>query len=427
MGIGSLFSRPSDREEHQGATEGTWEDGTSSFPSDETTPVQPVAGPLLTAAHVENVRFHTAKPGYSFAQVEAFVGQVLNTVNRLEAERTEREKALGEAYDEVDHLRDQVQDLTATIEVFRAKGDVLVDTAGNYVTESALETSEVLQAQIAQLTADLAQYAEAYSALEVQRDTLGAEIESLRADLAAASSTPVGNTEERAEHERALAALRAEHAAALDTLRGEHADALSAVQAHGEAALATLRAEHATALEAAAQVEIPQHPQSEDLTDALAAAQAERDEARRDAESMAEALGRALAERDEARQVSSGEPADDRVAGLMESLRRVEAERDEAIAAEAELRTYVETTLAAWQQAAGADTGHAAETTSEPADADEEWGDAPAAAHDALAPVANAPEVPGGVIPAAPAETSTPEVQRGRALLTDAPELRRQS
>lgn len=117
---------------------------------------------LLKADQVAAVRFHSSRPGYSFSQVEIFVDQVKHTLAVLEQELYEKDLTAHELKREQEELQDRVLELQATIEVFRAKGDPLVNADGSYVRESQLQ--------------DTAHYAE----LEAEMDSLQREIDSLQ-------------------------------------------------------------------------------------------------------------------------------------------------------------------------------------------------------------------------------------------------------
>lgn len=125
----------------------------------------PAAAPrdLLTGDKVAAVKFNIGKPGYSFGQVEAFVRQVEDALRWYEEQKHRHAVELHEAKDDRLDLEEKIATLQATIEVFRANGDPLVDKSGNYVTQSQVESSAVidntlidsLQAEIARLTAAL--------------------------------------------------------------------------------------------------------------------------------------------------------------------------------------------------------------------------------------------------------------------------------
>lgn len=108
---------------------------------------------LLTGEKVSAVRFQNSKPGYDFRQVETFVDQVVRSLAYFESAHHENSLILHAANEEIDELRAQVTDLRATIEVFRAKGDPMVDAQGDYVTASTLAAtspdSEYLRQQLA--------------------------------------------------------------------------------------------------------------------------------------------------------------------------------------------------------------------------------------------------------------------------------------
>lgn len=110
-------------------------------------PVMPVASSappaapkdLLSASKVEAVRFHPAKPGYAFDQVETFVDAVTRTLRYLEQRMYQDDVAIHEADEENDLLNEQIATLKATIEVFRANGDPVGTSDGGFATASTVE------------------------------------------------------------------------------------------------------------------------------------------------------------------------------------------------------------------------------------------------------------------------------------------------
>lgn len=109
----------------------------------------------LTKAQIDAVRFQVTKPGYAFAQVEAFVEKVRSTLDFLEKEMKKDKIALAEAQDEIELLTERAQTLGATLEIFKVKGDAVVDASGEYLTESQLaktrkveEENEYLKKQL---------------------------------------------------------------------------------------------------------------------------------------------------------------------------------------------------------------------------------------------------------------------------------------
>lgn len=117
---------------------------------------------LLTADKVRAVRFHPAKPGYEFRQVETFVDQVTETLLFLEAQLFQAQVDSHEKQEEIYDLQERVSMLTATIEVFRATGDPVTAADGSYLTESkAVEQSAELAAVTAERDSLVAQLAAA--------------------------------------------------------------------------------------------------------------------------------------------------------------------------------------------------------------------------------------------------------------------------
>jgi hypothetical protein len=101
----------------------------------------PAAAPkdLLSASKVEAVRFHPAKPGYAYDQVETFVDAVTRTLRYLEQRMYQDDLAIHEANNENELLEEQISTLKATIEVFRANGDPVGAADGGFATASSVE------------------------------------------------------------------------------------------------------------------------------------------------------------------------------------------------------------------------------------------------------------------------------------------------
>lgn len=98
----------------------------------------------LTKNQVDAVRFQVTKPGYSFEQVEAFIEKTKTTLEFLEYEMKKDKLALAEAEDEIELLSDRAQTLSATLEIFKVKGDALVSESGEFLTESAVAKNNKL-------------------------------------------------------------------------------------------------------------------------------------------------------------------------------------------------------------------------------------------------------------------------------------------
>lgn len=109
----------------------------------ENTPDNTTPNPL-TKEQVDAVRFQVAKPGYAFPQVEAFIEKVKSTLTFLEKEMAKDKIALAEAQDEIELLSERSETLNATLEIFRVKGDALVNADGEYVTESQTNNTQKL-------------------------------------------------------------------------------------------------------------------------------------------------------------------------------------------------------------------------------------------------------------------------------------------
>lgn len=232
-------------------------------------PALPVSSdPPLTADRAAAVRFQIAKPGYEFAQVEAFVQQTRTALQALEQGLYQRDVSLHDAQTDIQDLTEKVATLQATIEVFRANGDPEVAADGSYITEeqwSALETDrdalkrdvERLHSENLTLQTELQEarqsLAAAIPAAEpavcehgdalAEAEDLRGEVEALRAELDAAhqrssqlvsdltaaqtaldAAPPAGATAEASSEE--LAAVRQE----LAHITAERDDALQEIQ-----------------------------------------------------------------------------------------------------------------------------------------------------------------------------------------------------
>jgi hypothetical protein len=99
----------------------------------------------LTTLQIEAVRFQITKPGYSFEQVESFIDKVKHTLQFLESEMRKDKLALAEGQDEIELLTERSQIMGATLEIFKVKGDAVVSSDGEYVTESKVNASRLLE------------------------------------------------------------------------------------------------------------------------------------------------------------------------------------------------------------------------------------------------------------------------------------------
>lgn len=169
-------------------------DGFDIEPS--TPPMPPVSQPqsppsfILSADKVQAVRFHPAKPGYEFRQVETFVDQVTNTLSFLESQIYQYQVDLHEKQDEVYDLQDTISKLKATIEVFRASGDPMTDSSGGYVTASKLaETQQIdnltlerdaLQEKVIELQEKLAETKNLLKDAELEKEKLLKQLEEFK-------------------------------------------------------------------------------------------------------------------------------------------------------------------------------------------------------------------------------------------------------
>lgn len=127
---------------------------------------------ILTEAQAAAVRFYARKKGYDFAQVEEFVDRVRSSLAYYEHALDILEKAYNEQSEDLHYKDSQVSQLRATIEVFRAKGDPMVNSAGDYITESQVRESAE------------------YQALQRDNESLRARIDDLQNQLAD-TATPV--------------------------------------------------------------------------------------------------------------------------------------------------------------------------------------------------------------------------------------------
>lgn len=114
-------------------------DGAESSASD--------VGPI-TSHQAKNVRFTKKRNGYAYDQVETFLDQIVATLEFVESKMLEDHTLLEEAKTEIKSQEETIANLKATIEVFRARGDVLTNSDGSFATTSSTAT------QIAQLQAE---------------------------------------------------------------------------------------------------------------------------------------------------------------------------------------------------------------------------------------------------------------------------------
>lgn len=115
------------------------------------------SGMLITSAQAKNVRFTNERNGYSYEQVESFVGQVVETLEFVESKMLDDHDVLKDAKSEIKSLEETIVNLKTTIEVFRARGDVLTNSDGSFATVSSQQNEVAqLKSQIQQLRAELA-------------------------------------------------------------------------------------------------------------------------------------------------------------------------------------------------------------------------------------------------------------------------------
>jgi DivIVA domain-containing protein len=93
-------------------------------------------GPI-TSHQAKNVRFTKKKNGYAYDQVETFLDQVIATLEFVESQMLEDHTLLEEAKAEIRSQEETIANLKATIEVFRARGDVLTNSDGSFATSSS--------------------------------------------------------------------------------------------------------------------------------------------------------------------------------------------------------------------------------------------------------------------------------------------------
>ena len=145
---------------------------------------------LLSADKVQAVRFHPAKPGYEFRQVETFVDQVSNTLGFLESLIYQYQVDLHEKQDEVYDLQDTISKLKATIEVFRASGDPMTASDGSYLTASKVADSaqletltnerDALQVKVLELQEQLAETKALLKDAEIEKEKLSKQLEEFK-------------------------------------------------------------------------------------------------------------------------------------------------------------------------------------------------------------------------------------------------------
>jgi DivIVA domain-containing protein len=136
---------------------------------------------VLRSDQVRGVRFHPAKPGYSYAQVETFVDQVTETLEFLEQQHHALERELFERRDEVYDLEESISTLKATVEVFRAKGDPVTRADGSYVTASQARGTSGAEEEITRLRQERDALVGRVGDLEQTMSLAAAELEHYRA------------------------------------------------------------------------------------------------------------------------------------------------------------------------------------------------------------------------------------------------------
>lgn len=105
----------------------------------------------ITKNQVDAVRFQITKPGYSFEQVESFIEKTRQTLEFLEKEMKKDKLALAEAQDEIELMEERTQTLSATLEIFKVKGDAVVSDDGGYLTEKKVSQQKKTEEENANL------------------------------------------------------------------------------------------------------------------------------------------------------------------------------------------------------------------------------------------------------------------------------------
>lgn len=108
----------------------------------EINPLKIPGGGLLTPDKVAAVRFQQDRPGYAFPQVEAFIEQTQETLIYWESKNHQNQLELHELDEQLRDLMEHRELLQATIEVFKSKGDPLLNADGSYMTESQVGVGE---------------------------------------------------------------------------------------------------------------------------------------------------------------------------------------------------------------------------------------------------------------------------------------------
>jgi DivIVA domain-containing protein len=104
--------------------------------ADNSVSVDNNVGPI-TSHQAKNVRFTKKKNGYAYDQVETFLDQVVATLEFVESKMLEDHSLLEEAKNEIKSQEETIANLKATIEVFRARGEVLTNADGSFATSSS--------------------------------------------------------------------------------------------------------------------------------------------------------------------------------------------------------------------------------------------------------------------------------------------------
>lgn len=135
---------------------------------------------VLLPEEVAAVRFHLAKRGYSFTEVETFVTQVQQSLTKLHQDLYDKDLTIHNTREELTNVQNRASELQATIEVFRANGDPLTTASGEYITESTQAEITRLTEDVTRLTEQLTDVQAALATAEQERDLAIADETALR-------------------------------------------------------------------------------------------------------------------------------------------------------------------------------------------------------------------------------------------------------
>lgn len=157
---------------------------------DELTSAPPAVTGLMSADAARSVRFQISSPqGYFFPQVEHFVAEAADTIDKLDTAVRQRDDHIALLNAELAHSNSDVSRLRTEIELFKVQGAPLVDADGSYVTESQLATAQKDRERIAELEQQLTRVSGEYAqAVQALRD-LGLANQQQSAQLADQTAT----------------------------------------------------------------------------------------------------------------------------------------------------------------------------------------------------------------------------------------------